>query len=71
MFAIFLMALGSIPKSNELVINVFLAVWLVISLYLGWVKVAAYYTDNSNELNWKYITCRNLTEAQTNVLFKQ
>ena len=28
-------------------------------------------TDNSNELNWKYITCRNLTEAQTNVLFKQ
>ena len=40
-------------------------------VYLGWVKVAAYHTDNSNELNWKYITCRNLTEAQTNVLFKQ
>lgn len=41
-------------------------------IYLGWVKVAAYHThNNNNEYDWKYITCRNLTEAQTNILFKQ
>ena len=34
MFAIFLMAFGSIPKSKELVINVFLAVLLDMNLYL-------------------------------------
>lgn len=49
-------------------------------IYLGWIKITAYAdsssynkTTNNSKLwsyDWSYITVRNLTEAQTNIIFK-
>lgn len=51
-----------------------------VLIYLGWIKITAYAdsssynktTKNSKlwSYDWSYITVRNLTESQTNIIFK-